>query len=50
MLLYGRKRDACVLDEILPRDVFQGIGVSDDYAVYRNRFSKGQKCSRASAA
>jgi hypothetical protein len=44
VLLYGRKRDACVLDEILPRDVFQGIGVSDDYAVYRNRFSKGQKC------
>lgn len=44
VLLYGRKRDAGVLDEILPRDAFQGIGVSDDYAVYRNRFSKGQKC------
>ena len=44
VLLYGRKRDAGVLDEILPRDEFQGIGVSDDYAVYRNRFSKGQKC------
>lgn len=44
VLLYGRKRDAAVVDEILPRDVFQGIGVSDDYAVYRNRFSKGQKC------
>ena len=44
VLLYGRKRDAAVVDEILPRDVFQGIGVSDDYSVYRNRFSKGQKC------
>ena len=44
MLLYGRQRDARVLDEILPREAFQGIGVSDDYAVYRNRFSKGQKC------
>lgn len=44
VLLYGRKRDAVVLDEMLPRDVFTGIGVSDDYAVYRNRFSKGQKC------
>ena len=43
-MLYGRQRDARVLDEILPREAFQGIGVSDDYAVYRNRFSKGQKC------
>jgi transposase len=44
VLLYGRKRDTGVLDEILPPDAFHGIGVSDDYAVYRNRFSKGQKC------
>ncbi len=44
VLLYGRKRDGAVVDEILPRDEFQGVGVSDDYAVYRNRFSKGQKC------
>ena len=43
VLLYGRGRDAAVLDEILPED-FDGIGVSDDYAVYRNRFSRGQKC------
>jgi hypothetical protein len=27
-------RNAGVLDEILPRDAFQGIGVSDEYAVY----------------
>lgn len=44
VLLYGRTRDASVLDEILPRDDFQGIGVSDDYAAYRGRFSRSQKC------
>jgi transposase len=44
VLLYGRMRDASVLDEILPRDRFGGIGVSDDYAAYRERFSRSQKC------
>jgi len=44
VLLYGRRRDTSVLEEILPFDKFHGIGVSDDYAVYRNRFTKGQKC------
>lgn len=44
VLLYGRTRDASVLDEVLPRDRFQGIGVSDDYAAYRDRFSRSQKC------
>src|SRR3954451_23547143 len=43
VLLYGRGRDHSVLDEILPED-FGGIGVSDDYTVYRERFSQGQKC------
>jgi len=43
VLLYGRGRDRSVLDEILPED-FDGIGVSDDYAVYRQRFGRGQKC------
>lgn len=43
VLLYGRGRDHSVLDEILPEE-FGGIGVSDDYAVYRGRFSQGQKC------
>ncbi len=32
-----------MLDEVLPAD-FDGIGVSDDYAVYRDRFGRGQKC------
>jgi transposase len=43
VLLYGRGRDSSVLDEVLPAD-FDGIGVSDDYAVYRDRFGRGQKC------
>jgi transposase len=43
VLLYGRGRDHSVLEEILPED-FGGIGVSDDYAVYRDRFGRGQKC------
>jgi transposase len=43
VLLYGRGRDHSVLGEILPED-FDGIGVSDDYAAYRNRFGRGQKC------
>jgi hypothetical protein len=43
VLLYGRGRDHSVLGEILPED-FGGIGVSDDYAVYRDRFGQGQKC------
>jgi len=44
VLLYGRTRDASVLDEILPRDIFKGVGVTDDYAAYRNRFTRSQKC------
>jgi transposase len=44
VLLYGRTRDASILDEILPRDTFRGTAVSDDYAAYRNRFSQAQKC------
>jgi transposase len=44
VLLYGRTRDASVLDEILPRDVFKGVGVSDDYSAYRKRFTRSQKC------
>jgi transposase len=43
VLLDGRGRDHSVLEEILPED-FGGIGVSDDDAVYRNRFGQGQKC------
>ena len=29
---------------MLPPDVFDGIGVSDDAAVYQGRFAQAQKC------
>jgi transposase len=44
LFLFGCRKDAATLETILPPDVFQGIGVSDDAAVYRDRFRQGQKC------
>lgn len=44
VLLYGRGRDGSVVEEMLPANVFSGVAVSDDYGVYRNRFSQAQKC------
>ncbi len=44
VLLYGKTRDASVVDEILPAETFGGVAVSDDYSVYRNRFPQAQKC------
>jgi transposase len=44
VFLFGCHKDAATLDKILPREVFRGIGVSDDAAVYRNRFDRAQKC------
>jgi hypothetical protein len=44
VFLFGCRKDAATLDAILPPDVFQGIGVSDDAAVYRHRFPQAQKC------
>lgn len=44
VLLYGRTRDSGVLDEILPSEIFQGVAVTDDYSVDRNRFTGAQKC------
>jgi transposase len=44
VFLFGCRKDADTLEEILPRDVFNGIGVSDDASVYSNRFTAGQKC------
>lgn len=41
---FGCHKDAATLDTMLPPDVFTGIGVSDDAAVYRNRFARAQKC------
>jgi transposase len=44
LFLFGCHKDDATLDLILPPDVFEGIGLSDDAAVYRERFTKGQKC------
>jgi len=44
LFLFGCRKDDDTLDRILPPDVFEGIGVSDDAAVYRGRFAQAQKC------
>jgi transposase len=44
LFLFGCRKDDDTLDQILPPDVFDGVGVSDDAAVYRGRFARGQKC------
>lgn len=44
VFVYGCNKNQEMLDELLPPDVFGGIGVSDDAAVYRHRFVQGQKC------
>lgn len=44
VLLFGCRKDAATLDKMLPPELFQGIGVSDDAAVYENRFREAQKC------
>jgi transposase len=44
VFLFGCHKDAATLDEMLPPDVFDGIGVSDDASVYRERFKQAQKC------
>lgn len=41
--LCGKGRGGDVLDSILPKN-FAGIGVTDNYAAYENRFAKHQKC------
>jgi transposase len=44
VFLFGCHKDDATLDKILPPDVFDGIGVSDDAGVYQNRFKQAQKC------
>jgi transposase len=41
---FGCNKDDETLDELLPPEVFDGIGVSDDAGVYRGRFRRAQKC------
>lgn len=44
VFLFGCRKDDDTLDQMLPPEVFTGIGVSDDAAVYRGRFARAQKC------
>lgn len=44
VFVFGCRKDGDTLDSILPPDVFVGVGVSDDAAVYRHRFVRAQKC------
>jgi transposase len=41
---FGCRKDADTLESILPSDRYQGILVSDDAAVYRDRYTRSQKC------
>ena len=43
VIVFGCHKDGDTLDAVLPKDLFDGILVSDDAAVYRG-FSKAQKC------
>jgi transposase len=44
VFLFGCRKDDDTLDKMLPPEVFDGVGVSDDAAVYWGRFSQAQKC------
>jgi transposase len=44
VFLFGCRKDDATLDQMLPPEVFHGIGVSDDAAVYQGRFEQAQKC------
>ena len=44
VFLFGCHKDGKTLDTILPEDIFEGVGVSDDAAVYQRRFTWAQKC------
>jgi transposase len=44
VFLFGCSQDDTTLDQILPPEVFAGVGVSDAAAVYRDRFARGPKC------
>jgi transposase len=44
VFLFGCPKDGPTLEKMLPQGIFQGVGVSDDAAVYRHRFTRAQKC------
>lgn len=43
LMFYGVHKDAATLQQILDKDVFEGVLVSDDAAIYQS-FDKSQKC------
>ncbi|MGH9566540.1 MAG: IS66 family transposase, partial [Candidatus Angelobacter sp.] len=44
VFLFGCRKDAATLNRILPPNKFHGVGVSDNAAVYSERFDRAQKC------
>src|SRR3954453_18686588 len=44
VFLFGCRKDAATLEAMLPPDVFDGVGVSDDAAEDRGRLAGAQKC------
>jgi transposase len=44
VFLFGCHKDGKTLDTMLPEEIFEGVGVSDDAAVYQRRFTRAQKC------
>lgn len=44
VFLFGCHKDDDTLDRMLPPELFVGTAVSDDAAVYRDRFTRAQKC------
>lgn len=44
VFLFGCHKDGKTLETMLPEGIFEGVGVSDDAAVYRRRFTWAQKC------
>jgi hypothetical protein len=41
---FGCRKDGETLESLLPSDRFHGVLVSDDAAVYRDRYARSQKC------
>ena len=50
VFLFGCHKDDATLDQMLPPDVFAGIGVSDDAAVYQGRFARRRSAGRICCA
>lgn len=44
VLLFGKRKDLETLQSILDPETFDGVVVTDDASVYRDRFKQAQKC------